>query len=147
MIIPEVAPMLTCTQINDGYLYELQVHAAEGQEPIRRSRSAHTILKIISDLVPVFSELERLADRTMGSGCISLPQEDGPHILGNRHRCSRQAGLHCLKRRLEPWDTRAFPVCFPAQAGRLAGGARNLPYRTTHGLWCQRSGLSSIFCF
>jgi len=36
MIIPEVAPMLTCTQINDGYLYELQVHAAEGQEPITK---------------------------------------------------------------------------------------------------------------
>ena len=36
MIIPEVAPMLTCTQINDGFLYELQVHAAEGQEPITK---------------------------------------------------------------------------------------------------------------
>ena len=38
MIIPEVAPMLTCTQINDGFLYELQVQAAEGQEPITKIR-------------------------------------------------------------------------------------------------------------
>lgn len=38
MIIPEVAPMLTCTQSNDGYLYELQVRAAEGQDAITKIR-------------------------------------------------------------------------------------------------------------
>lgn len=36
MIIPEVAPMLTCTQINDGFLYEMQINAAEGQDTITK---------------------------------------------------------------------------------------------------------------
>ncbi len=38
MIIPEVAPMLTCTASNDGFLYELRVRAAEGEPAITRVR-------------------------------------------------------------------------------------------------------------
>ena len=38
MIIPEVAPMLTCTQVNDGFLYELQISAQEGQDAITKIR-------------------------------------------------------------------------------------------------------------
>ncbi len=38
MIIPEVAPMLTCTASPDGFLYELVLRAAEGQPAITRVR-------------------------------------------------------------------------------------------------------------
>ena len=34
MIIPEVAPMLTCVQVNDGFQYELLLRAQEGRPPI-----------------------------------------------------------------------------------------------------------------
>ena len=38
MIIPEVAPMLTCTASNDGFLYELQLRAEIGKPSITRIR-------------------------------------------------------------------------------------------------------------
>ncbi len=38
MIIPEVAPMLTCTASNDGFLYELLLRAPEGQAAITKIR-------------------------------------------------------------------------------------------------------------
>ncbi len=36
MIIPEVAPMLTCTATNDGFLYELQLRGDEGKPAITK---------------------------------------------------------------------------------------------------------------
>lgn len=38
MIIPEVAPMLTCIQTNDGFQYELLLRATEGTSPITKIR-------------------------------------------------------------------------------------------------------------
>ena len=38
MIIPEVAPMLTCTASNDGFLYELVLRAKEGLPAITKIR-------------------------------------------------------------------------------------------------------------
>jgi len=38
MIIPEVAPMLTCTAVNDGFLYELLLRADEGRPAITKIR-------------------------------------------------------------------------------------------------------------
>ncbi len=38
MIIPEVAPMLTCTANNDGFLYELLLRADEGKQAITQIR-------------------------------------------------------------------------------------------------------------
>ncbi len=38
MIIPEVAPMLTCTAGNDGFLYELLLRAEEGRPSISKIR-------------------------------------------------------------------------------------------------------------
>lgn len=38
MIIPEAAPMLTCTANNDGFLYELLLQAEEGRPAITRMR-------------------------------------------------------------------------------------------------------------
>jgi hypothetical protein len=38
MIIPEVAPMLTCTANNDGFLYELLLRAEEGKSAITQIR-------------------------------------------------------------------------------------------------------------
>jgi hypothetical protein len=38
MIIPEVAPMLTCTAGNDGFLYEMVLRAEEGQPAITKIR-------------------------------------------------------------------------------------------------------------
>ena len=38
MIIPEVAPMLTCTAVNDGFLYELLLRAPEGKPAITQIR-------------------------------------------------------------------------------------------------------------
>ena len=38
MIIPEVAPMLTCTAGNDGFIYELLLRADEGKPDITRLR-------------------------------------------------------------------------------------------------------------
>jgi len=38
MIIPEAAPMLTCTANNDGFLYELVLRATEGQPAITQIR-------------------------------------------------------------------------------------------------------------
>jgi hypothetical protein len=38
MIIPEVAPMLTCTASNDGFQYELQLRAEEGRPAITKIR-------------------------------------------------------------------------------------------------------------
>lgn len=38
MIIPEVAPMLTCTAVNDGFLYELLLRAPEGKPSITKIR-------------------------------------------------------------------------------------------------------------
>jgi hypothetical protein len=38
MIIPEVAPMLTCTASNDGFLYEMVVRADEGRPAITKIR-------------------------------------------------------------------------------------------------------------
>lgn len=38
MIIPEVAPMLTCTASNDGFLYEMVVRADEGLPAITKVR-------------------------------------------------------------------------------------------------------------
>jgi hypothetical protein len=38
MVIAEGAPLLTCTKINDGYMYELVLRAEEGQAPITKIR-------------------------------------------------------------------------------------------------------------
>ena len=38
MIIPEVAPMLTCVASNDGFVYELLMRADEGKPAITRIR-------------------------------------------------------------------------------------------------------------
>ena len=38
MIIPEVAPMLTCTASNDGFLYEMVIRADEGLPAITKIR-------------------------------------------------------------------------------------------------------------
>lgn len=38
MIIPEVAPMLTCTASNDGFLYELILRVREGEPTITKIR-------------------------------------------------------------------------------------------------------------
>ncbi len=38
MIIPEVAPMLTCTATNDGFLYELLLRAEEGKPALTQIR-------------------------------------------------------------------------------------------------------------
>ena len=38
MIIPEVAPMLTCVASNDGFMYELLLRADEGKPAITRIR-------------------------------------------------------------------------------------------------------------
>jgi hypothetical protein len=38
MIIPEVAPMLTCTASGDGFVYELTLRAREGQAAITKIR-------------------------------------------------------------------------------------------------------------
>ena len=38
MIIPEVAPMLTCVANNDGFMYELLMRADEGKPAITRLR-------------------------------------------------------------------------------------------------------------
>ena len=38
MIIPEVAPMLTCTAVPDGFMYELTLRAPEGRPAITQVR-------------------------------------------------------------------------------------------------------------
>ena len=45
MIIPEVAPMLTCTRSGDGFQYELLLRAAEGLPAITKIRIGPYLFK------------------------------------------------------------------------------------------------------
>ncbi len=59
MIIPEVAPMLTCTQGNDGFHYELVVHAKEGQPAITQIRIGPYYFKKEYQPQPLFLGLSK----------------------------------------------------------------------------------------
>ncbi len=57
MIIPEAAPMLTCTANNDGFLYELLLRADEGKPAVTQIRLGPYFFKPESQPKPLFPNL------------------------------------------------------------------------------------------
>ena len=57
MIIPEAAPMLTCTANNDGFLYELLLRADEGRPAITQIRLGPYYFTLEHQPKPLFPNL------------------------------------------------------------------------------------------
>ena len=144
MIIPEVAPQLTCVASNDGFLYELLLRAEEGKPAITNIRIGPYLFRPDYQPKPLFLGLTAGGPESGLLDAQKRPARLVPPALGSGAGRAGFADVSGFDRDAYAGNAGHVPLCVPVPARRPAGGPGTLPGRGALGLRRHRPQLREV---